>query len=256
MLSLHTSPLAQPGVGRQRRHERLRARAGVGAGPGRRRLHDLRPALATPTCPTRWSSSPASGSCTSTPVARTCPRRRCPSVVDRFADARDRRTSRARAGRRPRPRQLLAVGRGRAPHQARARAAARHHLPHPRPGQGRGRRRRAGAAGAGRDARSSGAPTPSASAAPRRSSSSAGSTATRPGRIEIVAPGVEHAFFAPGDQRGARRALGLGDRRRCCCSSGGIQPLKGVDVAVRALAALDRPDAVLVIVGGASGARR
>ncbi len=29
------------------------------------------------------------------------------------------------------------------------------------------------------------------------------------GRIEIVAPGVEHAFFAPGDQAGARAALEL-----------------------------------------------
>ena len=34
---------------------------------------------------------------------------------------------------------------------------------------------------------------------------------------------------------------------------GRIQPLKGPDVAVRALAALNRPDAVLLIVGGASG---
>ena len=35
---------------------------------------------------------------------------------------------------------------------------------------------------------------------------------------------------------------------------GRIQPLKGLDVAVRALAALGRPDATLVVVGGASGA--
>ena len=34
---------------------------------------------------------------------------------------------------------------------------------------------------------------------------------------------------------------------------GRIQPLKGPDVAIRALHALDRPDAVLLIVGGASG---
>ena len=34
---------------------------------------------------------------------------------------------------------------------------------------------------------------------------------------------------------------------------GRIQPLKGLDVAVRALAALGRPDARLVVVGGASG---
>jgi D-inositol-3-phosphate glycosyltransferase len=73
-----------------------------------------------------------------------------------------------------------------------------------------------------------------------------------PGRLEIVAPGVEHAFFGPGERRGARRALGLGDHP-VLLFVGRIQPLKGVDVAVRALAELDRPDAVLVIVGGASG---
>lgn len=74
-----------------------------------------------------------------------------------------------------------------------------------------------------------------------------------PGRIEIVAPGVEHAFFAPGPAAGARHALGLPDGP-LLLFVGRIQPLKGCDVAVRALAALDRPDATLVIVGGASGA--
>jgi len=73
-----------------------------------------------------------------------------------------------------------------------------------------------------------------------------------PGRIEVVAPGVDHAFFAPGDRRGARRAIGLGDHP-VLLFVGRIQPLKGADVAVRALAHLRRPDAVLVIVGGASG---
>lgn len=72
-------------------------------------------------------------------------------------------------------------------------------------------------------------------------------------RIEIVPPGVDHAFFSPGDQRGARRALGLGDHP-VLVFVGRIQPLKGVDVAVRALYALDRPDAVLLVIGGASGA--
>jgi D-inositol-3-phosphate glycosyltransferase len=75
-----------------------------------------------------------------------------------------------------------------------------------------------------------------------------------PGRVEIVAPGVEHAFFAPGDRMGARRALGLGlGPEPMLLFVGRIQPLKGVDVAVRTLAALDRPDASLVVVGGASG---
>ncbi len=73
-----------------------------------------------------------------------------------------------------------------------------------------------------------------------------------PGRMEIVAPGVDHAFFAPGHRLGARRALGLGDHP-VLLFVGRIQPLKGADVAVRALASLDRPDAVLLIVGGASG---
>lgn len=76
---------------------------------------------------------------------------------------------------------------------------------------------------------------------------------TPPGRLEIVPPGVLHAFFSPGDKRGARRAFGLGDHP-VVLFVGRIQPLKGVDVAVRAFAELPHRDAVLVIVGGASGA--
>lgn len=73
-----------------------------------------------------------------------------------------------------------------------------------------------------------------------------------PGKLEIVAPGVEHAFFAPGDKRGARNALELGNGP-VLLFVGRIQPLKGVDVAVQALAQLSRPDATLIVVGGASG---
>ncbi len=76
-----------------------------------------------------------------------------------------------------------------------------------------------------------------------------------PARVEIVAPGVDHAFFSPGDRVGARRALGhlqLGDGP-VLLFVGRIQPLKGLDVAVRALADLHRSDATLVVVGGASG---
>jgi D-inositol-3-phosphate glycosyltransferase len=73
------------------------------------------------------------------------------------------------------------------------------------------------------------------------------------GRLEIIAPGVEHAFFAPGEQSGARRALGFDLDRPLLLFVGRIQPLKGPDVAVRALAELGRPDTQLVIVGGASG---
>jgi D-inositol-3-phosphate glycosyltransferase len=73
------------------------------------------------------------------------------------------------------------------------------------------------------------------------------------GSIEIVAPGVEHAFFAPGARLGARAALGLDPRRPVLLFVGRIQPLKGLDVAVRALAAMHHDDAHLLVVGGASG---
>lgn len=72
-------------------------------------------------------------------------------------------------------------------------------------------------------------------------------------RIEIVPPGVDHAFFSPGHQGGARWAVDADDRP-LLLFVGRIQPLKGVDVAVQALAALERTDARLWIVGGASGA--
>ena len=71
-------------------------------------------------------------------------------------------------------------------------------------------------------------------------------------RIEVVTPGVDHAFFSPGDPRGARWALDAGPDP-LLLFVGRIQPLKGVDVAVRTLAAVRRRDARLWIVGGASG---
>lgn len=76
-------------------------------------------------------------------------------------------------------------------------------------------------------------------------------------RIEIVPLGVDHAFFSPGDRRMARRALGLDDLSGpLLLFVGRIQPLKGADVAVRSLAALHsagHKDARLVVVGGPSG---
>jgi D-inositol-3-phosphate glycosyltransferase len=64
--------------------------------------------------------------------------------------------------------------------------------------------------------------------------------------------GLDHAFFSPGDPRGARWALEAGPEP-LLLFAGRIQPLKGVDVAVRTLAAVRRHDARLWIVGGASG---
>jgi D-inositol-3-phosphate glycosyltransferase len=77
-----------------------------------------------------------------------------------------------------------------------------------------------------------------------------------PARIELVPPGVLHAFFSPGDRTGARLAVGIEPGRPVLLFVGRIQPLKALDVAVAALAQVQRrhPDAVLVVVGGASGA--
>ena len=84
-----------------------------------------------------------------------------------------------------------------------------------------------------------------------------------PERVEIVPPGVDHHLFSPGDQQAARAELGLGEGP-VLLFAGRIQPLKGADVAVRALAALnqrrddERPSdragpGTLLLVGGPSG---
>jgi len=71
-------------------------------------------------------------------------------------------------------------------------------------------------------------------------------------RIEIVPPGVDHAVFAPGSRARARRRLRI-DAPRVLLFVGRIQPLKGADLALQCLAALDDPGACLLVVGGPSG---
>jgi len=75
-----------------------------------------------------------------------------------------------------------------------------------------------------------------------------------PRRVEVVPPGVDHAFFSPGDKSGARNAIGIGDEPMLLFV-GRIQPLKGVTVAIATLFEISDtyPEAVLVVVGGASG---
>src|ERR1700722_3527324 len=77
-----------------------------------------------------------------------------------------------------------------------------------------------------------------------------------PGRIRIVPPGVDHAFFGPGHRPQARRALGLPLDGRLLLFVGRIQPLKCADVAIETLAELRQSggeQARLVVVGGPSG---
>ncbi len=76
-----------------------------------------------------------------------------------------------------------------------------------------------------------------------------------PDRLEIVPLGVETAFFSPGNRAQARRATGLPRDVPLLACVGRIQPLKGFDVAVRALGLLEEraPDAHLVVIGGPSG---
>jgi D-inositol-3-phosphate glycosyltransferase len=87
-----------------------------------------------------------------------------------------------------------------------------------------------------------------------------------PSRIEVIAPGVDHAFFGPGDQAQARRAVGLAPDVPVVLFVGRIQPLKGLVVAVEALALLAgraggagragrSGRANLIVIGGPSGPR-
>jgi D-inositol-3-phosphate glycosyltransferase len=76
-----------------------------------------------------------------------------------------------------------------------------------------------------------------------------------PARIDVVHPGVDLEMFTPGDRRVARAALGLGADERVLAFVGRIQPLKAPDVLLRAAARLtDRFGTLRVLVaGGPSG---
>jgi D-inositol-3-phosphate glycosyltransferase len=76
-----------------------------------------------------------------------------------------------------------------------------------------------------------------------------------PARVVVVPLGVQHAFFAPGDQRAARQALGRDECDTMLLFVGRLQALKGVDLALETLVTLRQRgrDASLAIVGGPSG---
>jgi D-inositol-3-phosphate glycosyltransferase len=69
--------------------------------------------------------------------------------------------------------------------------------------------------------------------------------------IDVVHPGVDLQVFTPGDKRAARAALGIDPREKVVAFIGRIQPLKAPDVLLRAVAKL--PDIRVVIAGGPSG---
>jgi D-inositol-3-phosphate glycosyltransferase len=75
-----------------------------------------------------------------------------------------------------------------------------------------------------------------------------------PARLCITHPGVNHDIFRPGSREEARRKLGWTDDP-VVLVVGRIQALKGVDIAVEAFARISEAmsTARLVVVGGASG---
>jgi D-inositol-3-phosphate glycosyltransferase len=80
-----------------------------------------------------------------------------------------------------------------------------------------------------------------------------------PKRVEVVPPGVDLSTFAPGDRTEARRRLQLPEDAVMLLFVGRIQPLKAPDVLLRAAAAMVeaepalRERLVVVVVGGPSG---
>jgi D-inositol-3-phosphate glycosyltransferase len=74
-----------------------------------------------------------------------------------------------------------------------------------------------------------------------------------PHKAEVIPPGVDTTLFRPLEKAAARRALGLKEGR-IVLSVGRIEPLKGLDILIRAMARLEDPvDTRLLIVGGNPG---
>ena len=66
----------------------------------------------------------------------------------------------------------------------------------------------------------------------------------------VILNGVDTDRFSPGDRIAARRALGLPDQGRIIGIAARLERVKGVDLAIDALASV--PDALLAIAGGGS----
>lgn len=77
-----------------------------------------------------------------------------------------------------------------------------------------------------------------------------------PGALCVSPPGVDHDRFFPGSAEDARSRLGLGPGP-VVAFVGRVQALKGIDVALDSFEIVARqcPDATLIVVGGPSGPR-
>jgi len=81
----------------------------------------------------------------------------------------------------------------------------------------------------------------------------------QPAKVGVVNPGVDLEVFAPGDQLAARRAVGVPEDAVVLAFVGRIQPLKAPDLLIRAAARMLSRDPslrsrlVVAIIGGPSG---
>lgn len=79
-------------------------------------------------------------------------------------------------------------------------------------------------------------------------------------KIDIVPPGVDLELFQPIPPQEARRILGLPPERRIVLFVGRIEPLKGIDTLLRAMALVVpeipcwQEDLSVIVIGGAPGA--
>jgi D-inositol-3-phosphate glycosyltransferase len=75
-----------------------------------------------------------------------------------------------------------------------------------------------------------------------------------PRKVRVIATGVDHERFCPGDQQLARDWLGGVTRRHLLVYVGRLHPIKGVDLVVQTMAELARArpdlDVELLVVGG------
>jgi D-inositol-3-phosphate glycosyltransferase len=80
-----------------------------------------------------------------------------------------------------------------------------------------------------------------------------------PAKVGVVNPGVDLDVFSPGDQAAARRAVGVAEDAIVLAFVGRIQPLKAPDILIKAAARMLQQDPsirdrlVVAIIGGPSG---